>query len=104
MVGELSQWNVWEQVLTPSEVFSLAHCSQHSPQPGGRRSHQGAHGALLPNAPTPHCEGKGDIRSRDLIYKASQSRTSDWGKINTVTYRNILLDNIIVILFVVVAR
>ncbi|XP_038836269.1 neuronal pentraxin receptor-like [Salvelinus namaycush] len=35
MVGELSQWNVWEQVLTPSEVSSLAHCSQHSPQPKG---------------------------------------------------------------------
>ncbi|XP_029583144.1 neuronal pentraxin receptor, partial [Salmo trutta] len=35
LVGELSQWNVWERVLTPSEVSSLAHCSQHGPQPKG---------------------------------------------------------------------
>ncbi|XP_041737663.1 neuronal pentraxin receptor-like, partial [Coregonus clupeaformis] len=35
LVGELSQWNVWERVLTPSEVSILAHCSQHGPQPKG---------------------------------------------------------------------
>ncbi|XP_010903737.3 neuronal pentraxin-2 [Esox lucius] len=35
LVGELSQWNLWERVLTSKEVSSLANCSRHVPRPHG---------------------------------------------------------------------
>ncbi|KAL0992669.1 hypothetical protein UPYG_G00096500 [Umbra pygmaea] len=35
LVGEMSQWNLWERVLTAKEVSSLASCSQHGPQSQG---------------------------------------------------------------------
>ncbi|KAJ7992111.1 hypothetical protein DPEC_G00275160 [Dallia pectoralis] len=35
LVGEMSQWNLWERVLTSKEVSSLASCSRHIPKPLG---------------------------------------------------------------------